>query len=326
MSMNSVLHMNPILHMNLVLHRNLVLKNYILNKEITIKYINYLLNIKLSKLKNLTSVYFNTKNSDGLKYINKKRKDTLFISGCTFNIPIKENKNMYFFVTTNSWNPQLSYTQKINESQFQSIHKYIPFNIEYKINQEGYIYIFLNNSLGWFQNSLVEKYKPNVYLELLEKLIIKIRKYTNRKIKIRLHKKDRKTQFENNIINFIKSKENIEYSNIEYCNIEYCNEDISVVFKNIYCAFIQNSKLIIDLVNLGVPIFNLGFIKCNYFPEIQIPQLEYINNLEVQNLERLPNRKEFLMKYYFHLNFDLLDKPQNFINLLGKFNLLSQVY
>jgi len=235
---------------------------------------------------------------------------------------------MYFFVTTNSWNPQLSHTQKINESKFQSINKYIPFNPEYKINQEGYIYIFLNNSLGWFQNSLVEKYKPNVYLELLESLIIKIRKYTNRKIKIRLHKKDRKTQFENNIINFIKSKDNIGYCNIgycniEYCNIEYCNEDISVVFKNIYCAFIQNSKLIIDLVNLGIPIFNLGFIKCNYFPEIQIPKLEYINNLEVQNLELLPNRKDFLMKYYFHLNFDLLDKPQKFINLLDKFKLLS---
>tara|TARA_B110001469_G_C9648923_1_gene330091 strand:- start:14284 stop:15183 length:900 start_codon:yes stop_codon:yes gene_type:complete len=299
--------------MDLVLHRNLVLKNYILNKEITIKYINYLLNIKLSKLKNLTSVYFNTKNSDGNKYINNKKKNTLFIAGCRFNIPIKENKNMYFFVTTNSWNPQLSYTQKINESQFQSIHKYIPFNTEYIINEEGYIYIFLNNSLGWFQNSLVEKYKPNIYLELLETLIIKIKKYTNRKIKIRLHKKDRKTQFENNIINFIKSKD----------NIEYCNEDISVVFKNIYCAFIQNSKLIIDLVNLGIPIFNLGFIKCNYFPEIQIPKLEYINNLEVQNLELLPNRKDFLMKYYFHLNFDLLDKPQNFINLLDKFKLLS---
>lgn len=304
--------------MNPVLHRNLVLKNYILNKEITIKYINYLLNIKLSKLKNLTSVYFNTKNSDGNKYINNKKKNTLFIAGCRFNIPIKENKNMYFFVTTNSWNPQLSYTQKINESQFQSIQEYIPFNPEYKINQEGYIYIFLNNSLGWFQYSLVKKYKPNIYLELLETLIIKIRKYTNRKIKIRLHIKDRKTQFENNIINFIKSKDNIEY-----CNIEYCNEDISVVFKNIYCAFIQNSKLIIDLVNIGIPIFNLGFIKCNYFPEIQIPKLEYINNLEVQNLELLPNRKEFLMKYYFHLNFDLLDKPQNFINLLDKFKLLS---
>jgi hypothetical protein len=236
---------------------------------------------------------------------------------------------MYFFVTTNSWNPQLSHTQKINESKFQSINKYIPFNPEYKINQEGYIYIFLNNSLGWFQNSLVEKYKPNVYLELLEKLIIKIIKHTNRKIKIRLHKKDRKTQFENNIINFIKSKDNIEYCNIGYCNIGYCNigycnigycnigycnEDISVVFKNIYCAFIQNSKLIIDLVNLGIPIFNLGFIKCNYFPEIQIPQIEYISNLESQNLQLLPNRKEFLMKYYFHLNFDLLDNPKNFIN------------
>ncbi len=119
---------------------------------------------------------------------------------------------------------------------------------------------------------------------MIATLIIKIRKHTNRKIKIRLHKKDRKTQFENNIINFIKSKDNIEYR-----NIEYCDEDISVVFKNIYCAFIQNSKLIIDLVNLGIPIFNLGFIKCNYFPEIQIPQLEYINNLEIQNLELLPN-------------------------------------
>ena len=83
--------------MDLVLHRNLVLKNYILNKEITIKYINYLLNIKLSKLKNLTSIYFNTKNSDGNKYINNKKKNTLFIAGCRFNIPIKGNKNMYFF-------------------------------------------------------------------------------------------------------------------------------------------------------------------------------------------------------------------------------------
>jgi len=29
------------------------------------------------------------------------------------------------------------------------------------------------------------------------------------------------------------------------------------------------------------------------------------------------------MKYYFHLNFDLLDNPKNFINLLTKFNLVN---
>jgi hypothetical protein len=65
--------------MYLVLHKNLLFKNYILNKEITTKYINYLLNIKLSKLKNLTSIYFNTKNSDGNKYINNKIKNTLLL-------------------------------------------------------------------------------------------------------------------------------------------------------------------------------------------------------------------------------------------------------
>ena len=284
---------------------NLVLKNFILNKEITYKYLNYFL-INRIILKTPVNIYFNTKNSDGLKYINKKKKNTLFIAGCGFNRHIPDKKNMYFFITNNSWNPQLSFTKKITEKEFQNIQKYLKFNPKYQINPEGYIYIFLNNSVGWFQNSLVKPYYANIYIELLEKLIKNIRSYTNRKIKVRLHPTDKKTLLEIKIKNLLLTLNKCEYS----------NEDISLVFKNIYCAFIQNSKLIIDLVNLGIPIFNLGFIKCNYFPEIQVTKIEIINNLK-----DLPNRKEFLMKYYFHLNFDLLDNPKNFIFQLNKFNL-----
>ena len=69
-----------------------------------------------------------------------------------------------------------------------------------------------------------------------------------------------------------------------------------------YCVFIQNTKLVLDFIHKGIPVFNLNFSPFNYFPEINIKELSLIEKLK-ENENLLPNRKSVLKKYYYHIYF-----------------------
>ena len=76
----------------------------------------------------------------------------------------------------------------------------------------------------------------------------------------------------------------------------------------------------LDLVNKGIPLFPLNFYKCNYFPEIYIKleELENINNII------LPNRLEFIKKYYKFIYFDNeYDTCVKFKQMLTYYNLIN---
>lgn len=272
------------------------LKNYIHNKKESQKLIkNYysfcLKNFKIFSNINI-QIYFNIKNTNSIIYINKICYNTLFINSCRINF--KNQNNNYYFVTNKSWNPKLSKNKKINSVELPKFHKYFNYQENYKINNSGSIYIIINNTFGWFINNCKITYniKKSNYKKMLLNLIIKIRKYTNRKIKIRLHPKDIKEDI------FIKRIYEL-FDELKCENLSLENKLTSQqVIEDSYCVFIQNSKFILDFVNKGVPIYNLDFFTCNYFPEIQIKDISIINNL---NIENLPDRIKFLKRFYYHV-------------------------
>lgn len=236
-------------------------------------------------IKENINIYFNTKNSDGTLYINNIKKNTIFISGCRMNI--KNQYSFYYFVTNNSWNPQLSKTGSITDLKLKKYKQIFNFYENYNYNKNGSIYILINNTNGWFMNHCKIKYHSNNnnYISMITNLVNKIRKYSNRKIKIRIHPYD-KTNFKEKVKDYIRINKNIEL------------DTDKIDFKDIYCVFIQNTKFILDFVNYGIPIFNLNFFKCNYFPEIQIKDISLIEKL---NEIILPNRIDFFKKFYYHI-------------------------
>ena len=86
--------------------------------------------------------------------------------------------------------------------------------------------------------------------------------------------------------------------NINLKNVKFKNDDLNDTLNNCYCCFIQNSKMIFDLVNKGIPLFNLNCYDVNYFNNI------YIKIKDIENLDNinLPNRESFL-KYYYRFIF-----------------------
>ena len=170
------------------------LKNYIHNKKETEKIIKNYYRYCLKKSKIFSNIYiqiyFNIKNTNSIIYINKIVYNTLFINSCRINF--KSNNKNYYFVSNKSWNPKLSTNKKIDNHELMKFNKYFNFQENYHINNNGSIYIIINNTFGWFINHCKIPYTKNKsnYKKMLRNLIINIRKYTNRKIKIRLHPKD----------------------------------------------------------------------------------------------------------------------------------------
>jgi len=279
----------------------IILKNYFNTKEETEKmiedYYKYILkkNPTIIFQNNYLQIYYNTKYTNSNLFINKQILNSIFIAGCKNNY--LHNK-IYYFITNNSWNPKLSFSKKITDTELYKFQTIFPYKESYYINKEGFIYIIINNTYGWFMNNCNVKYvvQNHNYKKMLINLIKNIRKYTNRKIVIRTHPKDR-----NNGNNYIEIRINEILNELNDTNISINNiiksEDI---VKNAYCVFIQNSKFILDFVNNGIPIYNLDFFNCNYFSEIQIKNLAIINNLE-ENISTLPNRIEFLKRFYYHV-------------------------
>lgn len=262
------------------------IKNINYNNDIIKNQINK--NIKLNKKVNL---YFNLKNSDGKEYIDKETDElSLFITGNTNNF---NNEFNYKFITLNSLNPNKFNDIKISNERINFIlSRMLPFSNEYKYKENGIILIILNNINGWFKNY----YKDNLE-NLLKKLIKNIKKITKRKIVVRLHPKNR-----NKILN-IDINMNIDN-----------NTPLIKLMGECYCCFIQNTKLMFDFINYGVPLFNLNFYDINYFNDIYI---KFINLNNLNNI-LLPDRQKFIKKYYKFIYFnDELD----FNKILSNYNI-----
>ena len=210
-----------------------------------------------------------------MEFVNKKTNNhSIFINGCRFRI---NNNIKYYFITYKSLNPNLSLKPSITEDKINKLFEVFKYKEEYKINEDGFILILINNLDGYFSKDF--KCNINSYINNLVK---NIRKYSNRKIVLRFHPKNKKYKFKVTDKNMIIIQ----------------NSCITVLKENCYCVFIQNTKLTFDFVSSGVPIMEMNLIKYNYFNNIgiKIDQIENIKNLNDNNL--LPDRKNFLLHYF----------------------------
>lgn len=252
-----------------------IMNEYYDNKEI-IDSINNIKNIN----KNI-NLYFNIKNSNGYDFIkNNTRELSLFFSGSKNNFNEKYN---YQFITVNSLNPNKYNYEYLSNERYDFVKsKMGKYSKNYNYKKNGFILLILSNSKGWFKKSIYFK-NNNSFITSIINLVKNIRKYTNREIIIRLHPKDLKYNFINNI---------------KLQNVKFKNDDLNYALNNCYCCFIQNSKIIFDLVNKGKPLFNLNFYDVNYFNNI------YIKMKDIENLDniKLPDRESFL-KYNYRFIF-----------------------
>lgn len=294
------------------------------NKKL-INYDNWCKIFEQINLINNIYIYFNLKNSNGFDYINKLTKNkSIFLAGSkNDNNPL----NSYQFITINSLNPNLGQDNlnlKCNNKRFNYIlSRMYPYSNNYNYNKSGYILILLNNIYGWFSNDYsdnieidenVNKYiefnnnnlrddevdKYNLFKKSINFLIKNIRKYTNRKIIIRQHPKNRDINIKSNEFT-VNNKSKLEN-----------------LIDNCYCCFIQNTRLLFYLVHKGIPLFALDYYKFNHFPEM------YINLKNIENINKiiLPGRKLFLKKYYKFIYFDdELNDYNKFKNMLEYYNI-----
>ena len=254
---------------------------------------------KMIKEKKKIHLYFDLKKTNGIKFLNKKTNNhSIFINGCKFHL---NNNSKYYFITYKSLNPNLSPKPSITEYKINKLFEVFNYKEEYKINEDGFILILINNLKEFFCNDF--KCNINSYIN---NLVENIRKYSNRKIVLRFHPKNNNYKFKIIDKNMIIDQQT----------------KITVLKDNCYCVFIQNTKLTFDFVSSGVPIMEMNLIKYNYFNNIgiKIDQIENIKNLNDNNL--LPDRKNFLLHYFPFIFFnDEFVKKSMIIRLLTSFGL-----
>lgn len=245
-----------------------------------------------TKLIGNCNLYINLKNSDGLKYINKRTKDkTLFIN--TGKFIFYELK--YEFLTINSLNPLLSDPIKIDgEERFNEISQIINFENSYKINSKGPILICLNNFNGWY-SSEVSKIKKK-----LLNLCLNIRKFNKKNgIILKFHPKNYLNDLKllNDTLRYINNNLKGSRKVSLYDNSQNSNKDI---FLKSYCVFIQNSKFILELVMKGIPVYNHNISKVNSYDKIFLKNLRYLKNLKKYK-KLFPDRKDYMKEQLKHL-------------------------
>jgi len=265
----------------------------------------YKINFNDLEIKNLSKNQF--------KYLNFIYKNNLsnIIDNNDHLEYILKNASTFFFITKNSLNyfkaDNIYFNDLEIDNRFNYISKtYFNYNQIYNIKQDGYIIIYLNNSTGFFQN--YSKLRKN-----LKKLITNIRTFNKKnKIKIRFHPKE-KEKFKIELIDYLNKNKDF--------NVSIDDQSYKKMIKNVYCVFIQNSKIILDLWNDGVLIFSSKISSVNIFPEDEdyCNNLEYISNLELY-IKQLPNRKEILKKYYKSIVFydEIFTNKKYIIDLFNK--------
>lgn len=245
---------------------------------------------------------------DGLyceKYNNSKTK-CIFINYCRDNYKTSATDNEhnikhFYFITFDTMNPQLTYMPNISENKQNALN--LLFNItkfNYNINDNGHIYIIMNNLNGIF---LSKMNKEEIKQKLID-LIIIINQYSNKKIYLRPHLKD----LMDNKIKFYKNIRKL-FTNV------FIDVTAKINIKNIYCVFIQNTKFMFHFASCGVPMYNSNFVDYTYFPEICINDMSIINKLS-DNITKLPDIKKFMYKYYKFIYTETELEHPNFLNNL----------
>ena len=279
-------------------------------------YINYMSNIVIYKqtryLKNDFDIILNKYNFKDLeifinfsgkffrknkleKYIFEKSKTNKIFILSHFS---KKYKKIYFTITFNTLNFNLS--NNIYFDRFDDLNKKLfLYKNKPKINIDGDIVIFLNNSRGFYNKYL------NYEVQLPE-LIKTIRKYNNKnKIKIRPH--PRELLDIQNIVNKLKKNDKKIYLD---------KRDYSDFKNKIFVIFIQNTVSIIDFLNLGIPLMNPNFIPQNDYKDVYI---QY-DNLRI--MKDSIDRKKLLSKYYnYIITKDEIENNNKFINKFLKANI-----
>lgn len=282
-------------------------KNILGNGSISFEDIFAKLNENI-KLSNDIKIYIDLGSGHNNKYSRECTKEkSIFINRCVSNntnisclLNQELNQMKYYFITSNSFNPNYSKQGSVDINRFKIISKKFNYVKHYNINDNGHILILLNNVRGCFG-----EYYTDV-IEKLENLIKNIRQYSNKKIVVRFHRKQyhiltiQDDPFTQKVNKFVKEY-NIVLDHIikEHNFTQYLSNEM---MNDTYCVFIQNTKLVLDFIHRGIPVFNLNFSPFNYFPEINIKDLSLIEKLK-DNISLLPNRKSVLKKYYYHIYF-----------------------
>ena len=196
----------------------------------------------------------------------------------------------FFYFSVNSLN--FKYSTKIKnineEKRFEYVsQKYFKYNNDYKFNNNGWIVVYLNYSSGHFKHNF--DYKKDII-----NLVKKIRKYNQtNQIRIRFHPKENIVY----IVDVMTAARSVDE------NVKVDTSDYKKLVDKVYCVMIQNSKIIIDLWNDGIPVFSTEIIPINIFPlNEEFCKYHLLENIKKYSKE-LPNRKNLLKKYYKNLIF-----------------------
>ena len=99
---------------------------------------------------------------DNNKYSNLKIKNSLFINRCISNnnsLKNLMNQNYehlkYYYVTSNSFNPNYSKKGKVDRDRFKLISRYFNYSHKYTFNKNGVILLMFNNLRGCFSSYYV---------------------------------------------------------------------------------------------------------------------------------------------------------------------------
>lgn len=196
----------------------------------------------------------------------------------------------FFYFSVNSLN--YKYSTKIKnineEKRFEYVsQKYFKYTENYKFNNNGWIVVYLNYSSGHFKHNF--DYKKDII-----NLVKKIRKYNQtNQIRIRFHPKESIVY----IVDVMTAARSVDE------NVKVDTSDYKKLVDKAYCVMIQNSKIIIDLWNDGIPVFSTEIIPINIFPlKEEFCKYHLLENIKKYSKE-LPNRKNLLKKYYKNLIF-----------------------
>ena len=122
---------------------------------------------------------------------------------------------------------------------------------DWNLNSEGYILLCLQKPTDSSLNSIYEKYDD--YNDWIVDTINDIRKYTNRKIRIRPHLKAKNVRVSQLVC------DNIELSTVwKNRTIYEGGESLLEDFKNAHCVVSYNSNVLVESVCEGIPIIALS--------------------------------------------------------------------
>ena len=141
------------------------------------------------------------------------------------------------------------------------------YNHSWNINEEGSIYIFTGLETDPTSTMPINKF--------LESSIKIIRKNTNRRIKIKIHPASKMI----NSYQYLTKK----YKNIKFVDIK---RDFKELYEDMYCAVINNSTSILELIDAGIPVY---CSEVNFGKDLKNIDLNTINNPHLVSKEEILN-------------------------------------